>query len=262
MKKTDSKVLLSTNWNKVSIKGTSKTKILSDNIYYIDADNNPKIIIDLYNHFIKNDHNDSKSFIMALLMKFGVINVRVKGKTISFELENHSVVKVKLTTNDIVNNSETIIKAIISNYLKTRNFIIKEMLNNKKDITFEINSSDSGIKLSNNVYYLKMINERGIEFGIDDDSTLLNIFNDIISNCSNKIEVLENYVNYPIENLYNEGYEYQKVIIDVIYDIGGRMLNIINPSNSLYEKLKQLVDEHNKSINDLNIDVSKKVIKQ
>lgn len=266
MKKVDPKLLLDTNWDKVTIKGNKNTKVMANRLGY--EGKYSKTIVDLYDHFRKTGINKYEALIMALLIKYDVTHIRPKGKTLSFQLNDSHVVKVKLTSNDIINNSEEIIKAVISNYVKSRNFKLKEMLKDNRDVIINFNSRDTGIKLNNNVYYLHMFNEE--KFGLNDQKLLLDVFAEMLSDFGSEVELIKNSTMVKIGSLNNNNsmlysdfpneQTYVEVIIDIIIKLGDKSVDIINPSDALYNEVKEFVDSHNEKVRNLN--VGKPIIKK
>lgn len=252
-KETNSELLLKSDWDKISIKGIRKTKINAKGIKYVDDKYDNEIITDLYSHFLDNGKNTTESLIISLLTLYGVINVRLRGKTVSFKFENGRVVKVKLTTKDINENDiENIIRMIVSNYVQTRNYKVKELLNSNKNITSCYNSNDSGIKEGNDEYCLELLDERGYAFGLNDYEFFMSLFNELINDCNNKVELEEDCIMVNMNQFDYETPEYQKVINSISTKLDNRILTVVNPSNIIIEKFNQVIKEHNESLEKLN----------
>ena len=257
MGKMEPKSLLNSDWKGITIRGGNKTKCIAKNVYYNSDSTSTKTISDLFNHFLKSGKNEFESLIMSLLVKYGVTSVKLRGKTLIFKLEDNRSVKVRLTTNSIVNNYEEIIRMVVQNYLKTRRFAINKMLENKSgDIIFNSSHEESGIHFENGIYYFNLMGERGEVFGIDDNTLEKDIINTIIDDYDGMIDYDK---VYEIININPNNYEpgnYEKVLFKISLTIGEKNVSVISPDDDLEMMLKEKVDDHNEAIENLSKGVS------
>ena len=255
MKVTDPKVLLTTSWDKLNLKGKKETKINTPKIFYNDADDYSKTSVEFYERFLNAGKNKSEALLMSLMINYGVINVRLRGKSLSFKLENGRVVKVKLTTNDIESQGEEIIKMVIKNYVKTRSLILNGVFKNDKNISFYYNASDSGILERSDCYNISVLEERGINFGLDDNSLIMNLISELIGEFEGKINISKTCVSMPT---YMDDMKYMlsseetenltSVVTGISFDIGKRTIEIISPPVFIVEEVSKIINEHNASI--------------
>ena len=260
MMKVDPKTLLNTKWDELTIKGTKKTKCISKKIIANEEENNTSVM--LFNNFKKIGKNDTQALINSLLINHSVVEVALKWNTLMFVLEDGRKINVKITANDIIDDAEEIIKNVVQNYVKTRHFVVKKLLETKTgEVVLNNEQYKSGVNLVNNTYYFDIMGEERYAFGLDDGEFQVNLISELINDCDKNVTYSEEYdqVNTGIYDF--DQYDYGYVLSRCTLSLGDINVCIINPGNNLALKLQNKVSEHNKEIDDLNISVTKYIKK-
>ncbi len=260
----DLKGILSTDWSKIYLSGRRKTivKVKDQRYRYLDGDS--KTIGYSYDQFIGDGKNSYEALVLSLLSKNIVCNIKYSKitSTLSVKLSCGKTIIIKLNTKDIIGNLDKTIQAIINNYCENRFLLTKELFQKNKDIVIDYDGypdflgfCESGVEEYDNRYVFKLINDDDKLNDLKDYEFLINLIKELVQNVSQKVEAKEKNIIVNIKQRLEEEPEFNKVNVEIVIDLGSRKIEINDPTPSLIEIIYDIINEHNKMIDESDLDV-------
>lgn len=255
------RIILKGKWKLVRIIGKNNTIVRVKDLRVDMTQKKHEQVLNYYDDLLARKNNKSFSIIRSIICEENITGINYQGDILTLSLENEPVffgekpkVKIFLNTPDIKDKKEEVLEASIENYGDSRGQFLDKSLENKK-ATYLINtkSKDMFYTRNNNDYVFNLSDHSKSSFYNFESCFLTEAIDLILSSCGD-VAYINNYDIFSIRNDIDSYY-----VKNFRIEVGEKVIviDILFPEE--YENIMNLVNKHNKTVEEIHI---KKQIKK